>query len=360
MKKIFTILLILTLILTSFSVFAEESQEKVTVIFNGEQMEFDVDPVIEDGRTLVPFRAIFESLGCTVTYRREQNTQFVMAKRGESVLFMAIGQNFMVFDNETIPLDVPAKIVNDRTLVPVRAVSEAFDTKVDWDGATRTVKLLPKRGDHKITPVTISETITDDNGTNLMDIIVTYPVIENTEDNEFIDKLNDEFKSEAEDLALKQAEGRQDIISYYESKSQVERDMIFPLEYSVTYDVSTDREGLFSITNYIYSYNGEKGTEHKRESKNYNLDDGTDLKLTEILSGNRTEINKLICEKTVQHLSEKLNLKADGTLTEKIRKEASNVSYYLTDDSLVVYFTREQIPEVEENFITVEIIYNKN
>ena len=47
----------------------------------------------------------------------------------------------MTKNGEIIELDVPAQIINDRTLVPVRAVSESFNCKVGWDEATQTVAI---------------------------------------------------------------------------------------------------------------------------------------------------------------------------------------------------------------------------
>ena len=56
--------------------------DAVTVNLNGSQMEFDVNPVIENSRTLVPFRKIFEALDCAVSYTKENGAQVVTANRG--------------------------------------------------------------------------------------------------------------------------------------------------------------------------------------------------------------------------------------------------------------------------------------
>ena len=57
---------------------------------------------------------------------------------------MKIDSNVMKIGNEEILLDVPAQIINGRTLVPARAVAEAFECKVDWDGSTSTVFINDK------------------------------------------------------------------------------------------------------------------------------------------------------------------------------------------------------------------------
>ena len=114
--------------------------ENILVLLNGESITFDQPPIIIDGRTLVPLRAIFEALGATVEW--DGNTQTVTATRDNTVIKITIGDNKLYVNNNVTVLDVPAQIVNDRTLVPVRAVSEAFGCNVDWDGNTKTVSIV--------------------------------------------------------------------------------------------------------------------------------------------------------------------------------------------------------------------------
>ena len=111
----------------------------ITVTINNVPVPMDVAPVVENGRTLVPLRAIFEALGAEVDW--QQSTQTVTAVRGDMTVSLTIGSNVLIRNADRIVLDVPAKIVDGRTLVPVRAVSEAFGAAVDWDPSTRTVKI---------------------------------------------------------------------------------------------------------------------------------------------------------------------------------------------------------------------------
>lgn len=111
----------------------------VTVTLNGKKIIFDQQPIIVDGRTLVPLRAIFEELGATVDW--DGNTQTVTSTKGEVTISMTIGKAEMYKNGKLITLDVVPQIVNGRTLVPVRAIAESFNIKVDWDGATSTVLL---------------------------------------------------------------------------------------------------------------------------------------------------------------------------------------------------------------------------
>lgn len=110
---------------------------EISVTLNGKNVNFDQPPIIENGRTLVPVRAIFEALGASVEWQQE--TQTVIAKRDEKSVSLTISSNVMKVGNKEVLLDVPAQIISNRTLVPARAVAEAFNCKVDWDNDTKTV-----------------------------------------------------------------------------------------------------------------------------------------------------------------------------------------------------------------------------
>ncbi|OPZ92173.1 MAG: hypothetical protein BWY74_01713 [Firmicutes bacterium ADurb.Bin419] len=109
----------------------------IKVLIDGVQVKFDQPPVIQDGRTLVPLRAIFEAMDATVTWDAETRT--VTSIKIDTTIVLKIGNNVMTKNGSDITLDVPAQILNGRTLVPARAVAESFGAKVDWDAKTRTV-----------------------------------------------------------------------------------------------------------------------------------------------------------------------------------------------------------------------------
>jgi len=109
----------------------------ITVKLNGTYLNFDEPPITEDYRTLVPLRGIFEELGAKVEW--DNDTETVTATKGDTAISLQIGSNVLVKNGEAIKLDVPAKLVGARTLVPVRAVSEGLGAKVEWDEGTQTV-----------------------------------------------------------------------------------------------------------------------------------------------------------------------------------------------------------------------------
>ena len=104
---------------------------------DNKESNFDQPPIIVDNRVLVPLRAIFEALGANVSWQGETKT--VISTKGETTISMSIGNSQMYRNGEVIILDVVPMLINNRTLVPVRAVAECFDCKVDWNGNSRTV-----------------------------------------------------------------------------------------------------------------------------------------------------------------------------------------------------------------------------
>ena len=145
MKKIISIILALTAVMSGCTTLAEE---KIKVTLDGQAMDFDVAPIIQNDRVLVPMRAIFEELHCSVDYTDIDGRQIITAKLNENnSIGLVIGSDEMQIHNKKIKLDTAPIIVNDRTLVPLRAVSEAFDYDVNWDEDTKTVtisKEIPK------------------------------------------------------------------------------------------------------------------------------------------------------------------------------------------------------------------------
>lgn len=137
MKKIIALLVAVT---ASISMAVSSFAATPSVYLNGEKMTFDVDPFIEEDRTLVPLRAIFEACGASLIW--DQDTLTALATKdttdeeGNTVASSVVVQinNPVAFvDGNPVELDVPAKVVNDRTFVPIRFVVESLGEKVEWN-----------------------------------------------------------------------------------------------------------------------------------------------------------------------------------------------------------------------------------
>ena len=121
----------------------------VKVYVNGEYIEMDQKPIFKDDRILIPVRAVGEALKCKVDWNHD--TQTVTLNSGATELKITIGETKMNKINVSrspidipIELEVPAFIENGRTMLPLRAVSEALFLDVNWDEEERTVVINNK------------------------------------------------------------------------------------------------------------------------------------------------------------------------------------------------------------------------
>lgn len=94
-------------------------------------------PFIESGRTMVPLRAVFEVLNCNVKW--DELLKSAVVEYGTTKIIIPADSTTAYINGKANTLDVPAKLVNDRIMIPLRFVSEAINKTVVWDDANRTV-----------------------------------------------------------------------------------------------------------------------------------------------------------------------------------------------------------------------------
>ncbi|MCL5677097.1 MAG: copper amine oxidase N-terminal domain-containing protein, partial [Firmicutes bacterium] len=116
---------------------ASSGPDQVTVFVHGNRGNFDVPPQGINDRTLVPIRAVAERIGATVIWLQEEHS--VVVSRGDLVVRVNVGSRTAWRNGQAVTLDQPAIIVGDRTLVPVRFVSEGLGARVSWVGEARSV-----------------------------------------------------------------------------------------------------------------------------------------------------------------------------------------------------------------------------
>ena len=150
--KLYPVFLALVLTMTAFSAPCEAADytdaSYVSVVADGKVLTFeDQAPVISQGRTLLPLRKIFDALGASVYW--DDQTKTVFASKGDITIAVQIDEHTM-FKNEggqsfQYTLDIAPMLVSDRTMIPARAVSEAFGAEVTWDEQTKTVTIVSKK-----------------------------------------------------------------------------------------------------------------------------------------------------------------------------------------------------------------------
>lgn len=118
--------------------------DKPNMTVNGTQKEIDPGrgtvPLVNNGRTLLPIRAIAEELGATVEWDSTESK--VTITQGNTKISVWINKGYAYIGSTFVTLDVPPQLINERTMIPVRFVAEALDCAVIWEGTTKTVTIL--------------------------------------------------------------------------------------------------------------------------------------------------------------------------------------------------------------------------
>jgi len=142
-KKLLAVVLVLTMMFTLMPAVALAS-DTITVTIDGQRVTFaDQQPVIINNRTLVPVGGVFEALGFTPSW--SGSAQTATLTRAEYTVVITIGSATFTTNGAEHTLDVPAQIINNRTMLPLRAVLESIGISPDnigWDGNARAITIV--------------------------------------------------------------------------------------------------------------------------------------------------------------------------------------------------------------------------
>ncbi len=152
-------LLIISLVslICLFAASAACADSVISLYVDGEKLAPDVPPVLSNDRTLVPARCIFEKLKAKVTW--VESTQQVVVTSGTSTITLKINDYTAYVNNSAVKLDAPPVIMNNRTMIPVRFISENLGYTVNWDDASKSV-YITSPGDNGTKPEVKSTCIT--------------------------------------------------------------------------------------------------------------------------------------------------------------------------------------------------------
>ncbi|GIQ70254.1 copper amine oxidase N-terminal domain-containing protein [Xylanibacillus composti] len=142
MKKLAFMFVACLMLSSVFFQAQSQAASQIKILINGVELATDQSPVLIQNRAMVPLRAIFEALNAQVNWNQQE--QRVTARKGNTTVSLTIHSTTATINNETVYLDVPARTVNDRTVVPVRFVSEALGEEVTWNAAAQTVTITTK------------------------------------------------------------------------------------------------------------------------------------------------------------------------------------------------------------------------
>jgi len=140
-KKFFTLLLTVVLLLVAVQVSANTP---ITVVVDGQVVAFtDQQPMNEGGTILVPVRGVFELMGFTPAWEPSTSTATLTSE--DAVIAITVGESTFTVNGETFVAEpLPARLVEGRVLLPLRAVAEALGATPEWNGATQTAYIQTK------------------------------------------------------------------------------------------------------------------------------------------------------------------------------------------------------------------------
>ncbi len=139
MRRILAFLVLLSVL---FVPALAQAEKPIGLFVGGVEVQSDVPPVLESGRTLVPLRALTEALGFAVNW--DEATQTATLTKGDQTIALTVDKLEAIVNGKPVALDVPPKTSNGRMVIPVRFVAEQIGLEVTWDEANQAVRVKEK------------------------------------------------------------------------------------------------------------------------------------------------------------------------------------------------------------------------
>lgn len=329
----------------------------ITVLVDGTQVQFDQLPVIKEDRTLVPMRRIFEALDAEVFW--DEPSQSVTAVSGTDVILFRIGETGLYKNGElTYTMPVPAQIINDRMLVPLRAIAESLGCDVAWDGEEYVVTIAsagnalpPDVQPGQDTPLKggFSTAVTAPDGT----------VVLNAElkcDEATIGTAAATINAAMANETFGQGQG---FLQAYADRALAEYaanpESFRPYYYMGTYTLMREMNGYASFLAAVSFYDGkDEGVTYF--SHTYDLATGQEKKLSDLVSDSQADLEYL------WKMSFTALIDADpdafySNAEKKLEQNLDKVDFYLTESGIVFYLSPGIIAPAETGAVSFAINY---
>ena len=344
---------LLAVLLFSVPVFAHPP---ITVYVDGEKLNFDQPPIIKEDRTLVPMRKIFEALDAQVFW--DEPSQSVTALKGNDVFLLHIGKAELYKNGAVVyTMAVPAQIVNDRTLVPLRAVSESLGCEVAWDGMDYVIDIFAAGSADapsyigQDTPMKggFSAKVKAPDGTVVLNAELKCDEVTSGKAATINGSMANETFGQGQAFLQTYADKA---LAEYAAKPAGFR----PYYYMGTYHLTREQDGYTSFLASVTSYAGEEETV-TYFSHTYDLATGREVDLDDLVSDSRDDLEYL------WEVSFGALIDADpgafyANAKSRLLKYMDEVYFYLTGDGITFYLSPDTIAPPETGTVSFAITYD--
>lgn len=350
---------ILLLLSINVSIYAADSKTNINI--NGVRLVTDVDPIIKDGRTFVPVRAIGEALGFTFDY--DSNTQTVtMSHSGKNfTIKMSINKNEAYVNNILTALQAAPFIQDGRTMIPLRFISESLESRVDWipgydsdsdwdfDSKNNTIDIwcaqpiMLKSRNAAISSrmYTYEWTLPEDHS---ITYDITLPNFSGMKNTVFQQQLNAMFDTDRQAAIQGMKEAYDEL--------QFETGYIYDASHDYSYDLIGETKNITSILVTEYIYLG--GAHGSPQWTGFNIDFGRSkvLTLQDLFNPNSNYSKFLIDTMNRIRLGTRTHEYED---VEEVSELPGDTSFYIKGGNLVLYYHPYELSSYARGFVEFRI-----
>lgn len=360
MKKYAKVLGVMTLLSTLSIPSIASAAPEITVTVDGNLVKFDQPPVIENSRTLVPLRAVFEAMGATVTW--DDKTQKITCTLNDNEVTLTVGSTALRINGiSTVTLDTPATVINDRTLVPVRAISEGLGAAVDWNPEKNQViitspvevteeELASIKSKVEQTDGKYTESFLSSDGKIILSFTYTYPKISSSEAG--VDSINDRLKTNASaTAAVIRKEFLESALKYYKLNGSTEEYKPYTINCTNAVTYQDDEKVSVRSTMYVDTHGTYPIT--SSDAVVFNLDTGFEMTLVDLVADPMS-----VLESAEEAMVEKIKSNPSIFFTgAEHYVDMTDASFYLTKEGIVFFFQPYTLAPYSTGVVEITVPY---